>query len=254
MVILKLVSAVTLSSHKENFSKEDKKKYPFLTRKGLELIKHYTVPRTDIGLCRYASYKDYGESIWRIGYGSKKIQGRWLSATDKATIKEINAQLLEDLKEFSNLVRCYVLIPLNANRKSAVLSFAHSIGISSFKTCRLLELLNSSASKSEIIKEWSPFINRLWQSGGSLMVDRRRTELNTFYAADKEFPTFIPHRCRTQKCLLNLVETYTGAPNQMKAIEYLEKKLLIWDPSGSSLKRFFRYWSEKPTGLGSLPR
>ena len=161
MVILKLVSAVTLSSHKETFSKEDKKKYPFLNSKGLELIKHYTLPRTNIGLGRYAAYKDYGEDIWRIGYGSKQLKGRWLSATDKATTKEITDQFIEDLKEFSSLVRCYVLIPLNTNRRAAVLSFAHSIGISSFKTCRLLELLNSSASKSEIIKEWSPFINRL---------------------------------------------------------------------------------------------
>jgi len=202
---------------------------------------------------RYAAYKDYGEDIWRIGYGSKKLGKHWLCATDKATEEEIDLQLEEDLKEFSDLVAKYIFVPLNVNRRAALLSFAHSIGISSLKTCRLVELINTSASKNTIIKEWSPYINRLWRSGGDLMTDRRRVELDTYYAADKEIPTLVPHRCRSKKCLLNLPETYTGAPNQLKAIEYLERKFLQWDPSGEALRQFFRYWTQKPSGLGSLP-
>ena len=73
---------------------------------------------------RYASYKDYGEDIWRIGYGSKKLGKRWLGANDVATEEEINQQLIEDLKEFSDLVAKYVFAPLNTNRKAALLSFA----------------------------------------------------------------------------------------------------------------------------------
>jgi GH24 family phage-related lysozyme (muramidase) len=243
-----------LSSHKKNRSREDKLKYPFFTEKSIDLIKKYTVPRTDIGMGRYASYKDYGEDIWRIGYGSTTISGRYLLATDKATQEEVDKQFIEDLKEFSNLVKEYVFISLNSNRKAALLSFAYSIGIQSFKVCRLLELINTHASKTKLIREWSPYINRIWQSGGDLMVDRRRMELDTYLSPDKEIPTFTPHRCRTKKCLLNLPETYTGAPNQLKAIEYLEKKFVEWDPSGEVLRRFFRYWSQKPNGQGSLPR
>tara|TARA_R100000988_G_scaffold9457_1_gene5354 strand:- start:2418 stop:3056 length:639 start_codon:yes stop_codon:yes gene_type:complete len=211
------------------------------------------MPRTNIGMGRYASYKEYGEDIWRIGYGSKKLGKRWLSATDKAIEEEIDIQLEEDLKELSDLVAKYVFVPLNTNRKAAVLSFAYSIGISSFKTCRLLELINSSAGKTKIIREWSPYINQIWLSGGDLMRDRRRVELDTYYAADKEIPTLVPHRCRVKRCLLNLPETYTGVPNQLKAIEYLERKLTEWDPSGEVLRQFFRYWTQKPTGLGSPP-
>ena len=238
-----------LSSHKE-----DKAKYPFYNEKAEKLIKSYTVPRTAIGLGRYATYKDYGESIWRIGYGSKKLNGHWLTSKDKGTKEEIDAQFVEDLKEFSNEVKNYVFMPLNSNRKAALLSFAHSIGISSFKSCRLRDLINERASKKKIIREWSPYINRIWMSGGDLMRDRRRVELDTYFAADKDIPTLVPHRCRAKRCLLNLPETYTGAPNQLKAIEYLEKKLLDWDPSGEVMRQFFRYWNQKPRGLGSPPR
>jgi len=243
-------------SHKNSSSKEDKLKYPFFTAKGFDLITRTTLPRTALGMGRYASYKDYGDLVWSIGYGSTKINGRELLSTDKATKEEIDKQFTEDLKNFSNLVKEYVFVPLNANRKAAILSFAYSIGICSFKTCRLLELINEGASKNKLIREWSPYINRIWQSGGDLMITKRRLELDTYLAASKEIPTLVPHRChfRGKKCLLNLVETYNGAPNQLKAIEYLEKKLLVLDPSGQVLKRFFRYWSQKPTGLGSLPR
>ena len=236
-----------MSSHKET-------KYPFFTDKALVLARLYTVPRTSIGLDRYATYKDYGENTWKIGYGSTQLNGRWLKATDKCTREEIDEQFAKDLKEFSNSVRDYIFVPLNPNKRAAVISFAYSIGIQSFKTCHLRDLINSHASKSKIIREWSPYINAIWRCGGDSMVDRRRVELDTYLAADKEIPTFYKHRCQGKRCLLNLPETYTGAPNQVKAVEYLEKKILNWDPSGEVLRRFFRYWNEKPSGLGSPPR
>lgn len=242
-----------MSSHKKK-PRERWREHPFLTRKGIDLIKRFTNPRTDIGLGRYATYKDYGEDIWRIGYGSKKLNKRWLNSADKATEAEIDIQFEEDMKEFSDLVSQYVYIPLNRNKKAALLSFAYSIGISSLKTCRLLELINSHAGKKAIIREWSPYINLIWRSGGDLMIDRRRTELDMFFAPDKDIPTFVPHRCKSKKCLLNLAETYTGAPTQVKAIEYLERKFSEWDRSGEVLRQFFRYWDEKPRGLGSPQR
>jgi GH24 family phage-related lysozyme (muramidase) len=228
--------------------------YPFLTDKGIQLIKRYTEPRTAIGLGRYASYKDYGEEHWRIGYGSKKLGKKWVGYFEKATQEQIDKQLVEDLKEFSKLIEQYVFVPLNDNRKAAILSFAHSLGIASFKECRLLELINSLAPKKEIIREWSPYINSIWFSGGDKMVNRRRVELDTYLAPSAEIPTLTPHKCESQICLLNLPETFNGSPTQIKAIEYLERKITTWDPSGQTLRRFFRYWNEKPSGLGSPPR
>lgn len=167
---------------------------------------------------------------------------------------DIEKQLVEDLKEFSNEVAQYVYVPLNRHKKGALLSFARSLGILGFKNSRLLELINSHASKKQIISEWSPYINRYWLCGGDRMRDRRRAELNTFLSADKEIPTFTKHNCQTSVCLLNLAETYNGAPNQVKAVEYLEKKIKEWDPTGHALRRFYRLWSQPPAGLGNQVR
>jgi len=86
------------------------------------------------------------------------------------------------------------------------------------------------------------------------MRDRRRTELNTYFAADAEIPSFVRHDCHTSVCLLNLPETYTGSPSQIKAVEYLEKKIKNWDPSGHVIRRFYRLWSTPPCGLGNQER
>ena len=228
--------------------------YPFFTEKGYILTKSYTTARTFLGLEKYAAYKDFGEESWKIGYGSRELHGHSLTAKDKATQKEIDKQFFIDLREFSNKLKDYVFVNLNTNRKAALLSFAHSIGIQSFKNCRLLDLINSYSSKTKIIKEWSPYINTYWMSGGDLMIARRRAELDMYFAADKEIPTFYRHECHTEACLLNLVETYNGSSNQIKGIEYLEKKFKEFDPSGEILRRFFRYWNEKPSGLGSPKR
>ncbi len=230
---------------------EDWSDYPFLTQTGIDLIRHYTTPRTYLGMGRYASYKDYNQMGWLIGYGSPRINNHLVGAHEKATQKEIDKQFLIELKEFSNQVHQYVFAPLTEKKKGALLSFAHSLGLASFKDCKLLHLINTYAKKSDIIREWSPYINRIWMSGGSFFTERRRTELNTYLAADKEVPLFIEHKCKLKQCMLNIHESFTGSPNQVKAIEYLERKLLELDPTEEILRRFWRYWNETPGGLGS---
>lgn len=242
------------SSSRKSKKELDFPDYPFFTQKGFELIKYYTKPRTEIGMGRFAAYKDYGESMWRIGYGSTKIKHRWVGSLERATQKQIDEQLVEDLKEFSARIAPYIYVPLSKNKKAALLSFAHSVGIPSFKECRLLNLINQLAPKNEIIREWSPYINTIWRSGGEYFIERRRVELNTYLAADKQIPAHVGHKCSVNHCLLNLPETFNGSPSQIRAIEYLERKLQTLDPSGEILRRFFRYWSEKPSGLGSAPR
>ena len=250
--ILRLATPVRLTSRKQKV--EDWSEYPLLTQKGIDLIKWYFPPRVCLTPGRYGSYKDYGESTWRIGYGSKKLGKHTVSRTEIATQEEVDKQLIEDLKAFSSALRDYIYVPLNNSKKAALLSFAHDLGLAAFKECRLLKLINQLASKTEIISEWSPYINQIWFSGGNRTVDRRRTELNVFYAADKEIPTQLKHNCNVEFCLLNLPETYNGASNQIKAIEYLEAKILEWDPDGRSLRHFYRLWGQKPAGLGSRPR
>jgi GH24 family phage-related lysozyme (muramidase) len=229
-------------------------KYSLFTEKGYQLTKKYTIPRTYLGMGKYAAYKNFGESDWKIGYGSKTINDHSLSASDKASQEEIDKQFYEDLQFFSKQAEKYVFVNLNKNKRAALLSFAHSVGLCSFKSCRLLDLINSYASKNKIIKEWSPYINRIWMSGGDFMTSRRRTELDMYFAPDKEIPTFYPHKCSTEVCLLNIAETYNGTATQIKGIEYLEKKIKEFDPSGEILRQFFRYWNKTPSGLGSPSR
>ena len=76
-------------------------KYSLFTEKGYQLTKKYTIPKTYLGLGRYAAYKNFGESNWKIGYGSEIINDHTLSATDKASQEEIDKQFYKDLKFFS---------------------------------------------------------------------------------------------------------------------------------------------------------
>ena len=77
-------------------------------------------------------------------------------------------------------------------------------------------------------------------SGGDLMTARRRTELDMYFAPDKEIPTFYRHKCHAKVCLLNIAETYNGSATQIKGIEYLERKL----KNLTHLGRYFASFSD----------
>ena len=79
--------------------------YSFFTEKGYKLTKSYTSARTFLGLGRYASYKDFGEESWKIGYGSTELNGHALTAKDRATQKNIDKQFYLDLKEFADKLK-----------------------------------------------------------------------------------------------------------------------------------------------------
>ena len=207
--------------------------------------------RTLTGTGLYASYKDRGESIWRIGYGSSELRGKVISSRTKGTYEEIEEQFKLDLNKLSYKIARLIFWPLNTKKKAAILSYAFDIGFPAFKNSDLLEVINRGAKRKEIIKIWSPYINKNWRHLGENFFDKRRSELNLFLAPDKDVPTLVPHKCKLNRCLLNIGDTYNGNINQIKAINYLEKKLLELDPSGEVLRRFFRYWDQVPGGLGS---
>ena len=228
----------------------DKYKSPFLNDTAIKLIQYYTPARTNCGSGRFASYKtEHGE--WRIGYDSKRIGKYWPTANMKATREEIDKQLIKDLEELAEKLSNYVFMPLNNKKRVAILSYAHSVGLVSFKECRLLELINSRASRNSIIKEWSPYINPKYRYASNILKERRRSELNTYIAPDAQVPLFTEHKCLMHNCLLNIGESFVGSPNQIKAIEYLERKIVDWDPTGETIRRFFRYWNQAQAGLGS---
>ena len=225
--------------------------YSFANEYALKLVSTYAPARTHMGFGRYAAYKDYGEFIWRIGYGSKEFKQNVICPFTRATEKEILEQLQLDLETLSYKIARLIHWPLKDKQKAAILSYAHDIGFPMFKISQLLTIINRGAKKNEIIKVWSPYINKEWLKFGAATVNRRRSELNLFLAPDKEIPTLVKHSCNLNQCLLNLPVTYNGNPNQIKAINYLEKKLIELDPSGEIVRRFFRYWNQPSGNLGS---
>ena len=95
MVILKWATTVLLTFPK----------YSFFSEKGYKLTKSYTSARTFLGLGRYATYKDFGEDSWKIGYGSLELHGHALTAKDKATQEEIDKQLFFRFKRIFRKIK-----------------------------------------------------------------------------------------------------------------------------------------------------
>ena len=148
----------------------------FYTNYAFELVRRYTSCRIHVGFEEYTSYKSTKEDgPWLIGYGSKKIGRQTVTPFTKVTRREIDEQLKKDLEIFSEYVADLIYMPLNEKKRGAVLSYAESVGLVYFKECRLLELIKGNASKTEIIKEWSPFMRKNYQSNTNLR-DRRRSE------------------------------------------------------------------------------
>ena len=223
----------------------------FYTDYAFELVRRYTPCRIHVGFEEYTSYKANKEDgPWLIGYGSKKIGRQTVTPFTKVTRREIDDQLKKDLEVFSEYVADLIYMPLNEKKRGAVISYAESIGLASFKECKLLELINSNASKTEIIKEWSPFMRKNYQSNPHL-TDRRRSELDLYLQSDVEVPLLVEHDCIAPQCLLNIAETYKGTVEQVRAIEYLEEEIWRSDPGGTIISNFFTMWNEKPRATGS---
>ena len=224
---------------------------PFLSDLAVELIQKHGYPRTYCGDDRFASYRtEHGE--WKIGYGSSRIGKTWVGPYTKASRDEIKQQLVKDLEALAEKIASYVIMPLSPRKRGALLSYAHSIGLSCFRDSLLLELVNTRASKLEIIREWSPLINPLYRSANEHLQKRRRVELNMYLSTDTEVHGFVKHVCKSDQCLLTIGDSFIGTPNQVRALEYLEKELSALDPTGKVLKRFFHHWNKPHKGVASF--
>jgi GH24 family phage-related lysozyme (muramidase) len=199
---------------------------------------------------RYAPYRAKEDGPWFIGYGSKRVGRGAVTPFTRCNRKEVEKQLERDLEDFVFILQDLIFFPLNEKKKAAILSYAYSIGITKFKDCRLLSLINSNADRTEIIKEWSPFINKelLWNTK---LTDRRRSELDLYLQPDNDVPLLVEHHCKLPKCLLNVAENFNGSPQQVKAIEFLEEHLLRLDPKCEIIDEFFRLWNQRPKATGS---
>ncbi|ATP27520.1 muraminidase [Chromobacterium violaceum] len=98
---------------------------------GISLIKQFE------GV-RLAAYQDM-VGVWTIGYGHT---GPDVKAGLAITQQQADQLLAADLEKFETGVRKAVIVPLNANQFSALVSFSYNLGLGNLRSSTLLRLLN----------------------------------------------------------------------------------------------------------------
>ncbi|MGY8627670.1 lysozyme [Chromobacterium violaceum] len=98
---------------------------------GISLIKQFE------GV-RLAAYQDM-VGVWTIGYGHT---GPDVKAGLAITQQQADQLLAADLEKFETGVGKAVIVPLNANQFSALVSFSYNLGLGNLRSSTLLRLLN----------------------------------------------------------------------------------------------------------------
>lgn len=110
--------------------------------------------------------------IWTIGYGSTHIFGRAVQPGDAITRQQAEDQFTIDVWKFEQVVDKAVIVRINCNQRSALVSFTYNCGPENFLTSTLLRKLNSGHPElvgDEMMK---------WVRGGGRILPglvRRRT-------------------------------------------------------------------------------
>jgi lysozyme len=143
----------------------------FIMRKinqaGIEIIKQSEG-------CRLKAYK-CPAGVWTIGYGHTK----GVVPTSILQSQEQAEQLLyNDLLEYSSAIESLIVVPLNDNQFSSLVSFIYNVGINGFKNSTLRKKLNTGDYNSvpeQMIR---------WTKGGGKslpgLVKRRNLEIDLF--------------------------------------------------------------------------
>lgn len=97
---------------------------------GLNLIKEFEGLRLNAYQC--------SAKVWTIGYGHTKDVYRG----QEITLEQAEVSLLDDLQDAQNAVSRLVMVPLNDNEYSALVSFVFNVGSGNFEGSTLLKLLN----------------------------------------------------------------------------------------------------------------
>lgn len=121
--------------------------------------------------------------VWTIGYGHT------MNVNKGDRISKVEAERLfeEDSMIFSDLVRKTILVNLNDNQFSALVSLAYNIGIGAFRKSSILKFINQGefedAAKRflQYCKARDPKTNELITLPGLLV--RRKAEMNLFLEA-----------------------------------------------------------------------
>jgi len=140
--------------------------YQLINQEGLDLIKEFE------GL-ELNAYRD-AVGVWTIGYGHTRTTTSNMVITEK----KAEALLLEDIKDAEDAVNKMVLVPLNENQFSALVSFVFNLGAGNFKKSTLLKEIN----KNNWLLAANEFDKWVYAGGKVLngLVRRRKAEKELF--------------------------------------------------------------------------
>jgi lysozyme len=106
-----------------------------ITEEGLSLIKEFEGFRTK-------AYRD-AVGVWTIGYGHTSMAGHPHVTPELEISKEEGAEILRrDVELFARGVREAVVVSLNDQQFSALVSFAYNVGLGAFRSSSVLKAIN----------------------------------------------------------------------------------------------------------------
>jgi len=103
--------------------------------------------------CKLKAYQDEG-GVWTIGWGTTRISGRPVCASDACSQEEADQWMAAELTSVANVVRAHIKVPVTDNQFCALCSFAYNVGVGAFETSTMLKLLNFSAPAAEVAAEF----------------------------------------------------------------------------------------------------
>lgn len=126
-----------------------------LSFNGLEFIK-------DAEGFRDKAYLD-GASVWTIGYGTTRIEGKPVEAGQTCTRQQASQWLAADVAWAQTAVNKLVKVPITQNMFDALVSFVYNLGEPAFAKSSMLRFINEKrfAKATEEFPKWSNVAGKL---------------------------------------------------------------------------------------------
>ena len=160
-----------------------------------------------------------GEAPYSIGFGTQFYpDGQQVSKGQMCTYKKAEEYLTHELKDIKELL-CKEDLDLVPAMEEALISFIHSVGWNSFLYSDLLDYIEE--------KKWDNVAEEIYRwvfdseyNVISNLLHRRREEINLFLSG-----VYKENMLFSGKLLLSAFSTYTGKPNQVRAVKRLENSI-----------------------------
>jgi GH24 family phage-related lysozyme (muramidase) len=131
------------------------------------------------------------QNIWTVGYDHQIIyNGRLLKGSkdkylaylqfDGLSMFDAEILLEKDIHNLERIISNLITVPLSKNKFSAILSFAHNLGIDAFKNTQMVNLINNSNFNAAFgeFKKYDTKNGKILKT----LISRRYQEADLFYS------------------------------------------------------------------------